>query len=149
MTTPSGIATAIGLITTAISAAVQAYKNWQQEMRSNAQSSLESANAQIDNIDAYEKAYVIANKYADFIILTSEDPKNESIFQILSDLTKGIEDKDYYITLDRKEAINLATNIAKPNDIILITGKGNEQTETIKNYTFKHNDYNLIIEKLK
>ena len=92
---------------------------------------------------------LISTNNSDITIFTSEDPKNENIFQTLLDLTKGIKDKDYYLTVDRKEAITLATNIAKPNDIILITGKGNEQTETIKNYTFNHNDFNIVVKKLK
>lgn len=50
----------------------------------------------------------IAVHYADITIFTSEDPKGENIFQILSDLTKDLEDKDYYLTVIRKEAIALA-----------------------------------------
>ena len=86
---------------------------------------------------------------ADITIFTSEDPKDENIFQILLDLTKNIIDKDYYITVDRKEAINLAVKIAKPNDIILITGKGNEDKEIIKGKYYKHNDYNYAKDQLK
>lgn len=81
---------------------------------------------------------------ADITIFTSEDPKTENPFQILQDLTKNLKNKEYYITLTRNEAINLAVNLAKPNDIILITGKGNENTEKILNYTFKHNDMETL-----
>lgn len=91
----------------------------------------------------------IATDNADITIFTSEDPKNENIFQILLDLTKKLEDKEYYITIDRKEAIELAARIANPKDIILITGKGNEQTETILNYKFTHNDFDIIKKALK
>ena len=86
---------------------------------------------------------------ADITIFTSEDPKDENIFQILFDLTKNIIDKDYYITVDRKEAINLAVKIAKPNDIILITGKGNEDIEIIKGKYYKHNDFRYIVDQIK
>lgn len=94
------------------------------------------------------KMGIIATTYADTTIFTSEDPKNESLFKIFSDLTKGIKDSDYYLTLSRKSAIKLAVNIAKPHDIVLITGKGNEDVEKIKNYTFKNNDLQILKEAL-
>ena len=85
---------------------------------------------------------------SDITIFTSEDPKNESLFGILNDLTKKLKNKEYYITLSRKDAIYLAARIAKPNDTIVITGKGNEHIETILNYQFKHNDLNILKEAL-
>ncbi len=86
----------------------------------------------------------IATNLADITIFTSEDPKNESLFGILYDLTSKIKDKEYYLTLSRKEAIQLAADLAKPEDIIVITGKGNETSEQIFNFHFKHNDYELL-----
>lgn len=86
----------------------------------------------------------IATSLADITIFTSEDPKNESLFGILYDLTSQLKDKEYYMTLSRKEAIQLAADLAKPNDIIVITGKGNETIEQVYDFQFKHNDYELL-----
>lgn len=86
----------------------------------------------------------VATTYADISIFTSEDPKNENLFGILYDLTSKLNQKEYYLTLSRKEAIQLAAKLAKPNDIILVTGKGNEQYEQILSYQFKHNDFTLL-----
>lgn len=86
----------------------------------------------------------IASELSDITIFTSEDPKYESLFGILYDLTETIQNKEYYMTLTRKEAITLAVKLAKPNDIIVITGKGNETSEQVMNYHFKHNDFNLL-----
>ena len=86
----------------------------------------------------------IATTLADITIFTSEDPKHESLFGILYDITENLKDKEYYLTLSRKEAITLATKLAKENDIIVITGKGNETTEQIYDYHFKHNDFYLL-----
>lgn len=86
----------------------------------------------------------IATTLADITIFTSEDPKHESLFGILYDLTENLKDKEYYLTLSRKEAIELATKLAKPNDVIVITGKGNETSEQIFDYHFKHNDFSLL-----
>ena len=86
----------------------------------------------------------IATSLSDITVFTSEDPKNESLFGILSDLTRELEDKEYYLTLSRQEAVTLAARIAKENDIILITGKGNEEYEQILNLKFKQNDFTLL-----
>lgn len=85
---------------------------------------------------------------ADITIFTSEDPKNENIFGILNDLTKKLHNQDYYLTLSRKEAIQLATKLAKKDDIIVITGKGNEQNERVYGYLFKHNDFEYLQQAL-
>lgn len=86
----------------------------------------------------------IATTLSDITIFTSEDPKHESLFGILYDLTETLKDKEYYMTLSRKEAIALATKLAEPNDMIVITGKGNEMSEQIYDFHFKHNDYLLL-----
>lgn len=86
----------------------------------------------------------ISTSLADITIFTSEDPKNESLFKIFGDLIRDIKEKDYYLTLSRKDAIELAVKIAKDEDIILITGKGNEQTERIQDFVFKQNDLDLV-----
>ncbi len=86
----------------------------------------------------------IATQYSDITIFTSEDPKHESLFGILYDLTSKLKNKEYYMTLSRKEAIRLAADLAKPNDVIVITGKGNETTEQIYDLHFKHNDFTLL-----
>lgn len=94
------------------------------------------------------KMGLISTNLADITIFTSEDPKNESLFNIFIDLIKDIKDKDYYLTLSRYEAISLAIKIAKDDDIILITGKGEENTEKIGKYIFHHSDLDLIKEAL-
>lgn len=91
----------------------------------------------------------IAVEYADVVIFTSEDPKNESLFSILKDLTKDINEDDYYLCLSRKEAILLAVSLAQKDDFIVITGKGNEQSEQIYDYHFRHNDFKILKQALK
>lgn len=90
----------------------------------------------------------IACNLADITIFTSEDPKNESLFKIFNDLTKNVKTKDYYLTLSREDAVKLAYRISSEGDIILIIGKGNEQTETIGNYVFHHSDLQIIKDAL-
>lgn len=69
-------------------------------------------------------------KYADHIILTSEDPRSESAEKIAEDIVRGIKDKDISVEkiLDRREAIRHAIRMAKKNDVVIITGKGHERS---------------------
>jgi len=71
----------------------------------------------------------IAAEYCNQIILTNEDPYDENPNQILLDIKSGIPDIKYQILdriIDRREAINKALSLAKPNDTVIITGKGCE-----------------------
>lgn len=71
--TPSGVATAVGAATAVIGLAVQAYQNYQQELRKTREEQLEQAQAAVDNADAFEDAYVLASQYANKTSLTAEE----------------------------------------------------------------------------
>lgn len=64
-------------------------------------------------------------KYADHIILTSEDPRSESAERIIDDIAKGLQ---VLRIPDRREAIQQAITMARKNDVVLITGKGHERS---------------------
>ncbi|NLG82050.1 MAG: UDP-N-acetylmuramoyl-L-alanyl-D-glutamate--2,6-diaminopimelate ligase [Bacilli bacterium] len=83
----------------------------------------------------------IASTYADKIIITSEDPKSEDLLIIIRDIILGIDDIfKVAIIPNRKEAIRKAIEEAEENEIILITGKGNEHYEVFNGYKVEHND---------
>lgn len=86
---------------------------------------------------------------ANIVIFTSEDPKNESVFSIIGDLTKELDNADYYITYFREDGIKLAINLATKEDTIVIVGKGDEDTEIINGIAFRHNDLDVIKKYLK
>lgn len=69
----------------------------------------------------------IADKYCDQIILTEDDPRDESIKTIAKEIKAGIGTTPSLIVENRYEAINIALDNANKNDTILILGKGNEQ----------------------
>ena len=50
----------------------------------------------------------------------------------------------YKIILDRPEAVNYALNLLKPNDILVITGKGPEKFITIKEKKIPFNDAEAV-----
>jgi UDP-N-acetylmuramyl-tripeptide synthetase len=73
----------------------------------------------------------IAGRYADYIIVTNEDPYDENPQQIIDDVKKGISPRlrsgqNLYEILDRREAIRKALTLAQVGDIVIITGKGGE-----------------------
>ncbi len=95
----------------------------------------------------------IVDQQADYIILTNEDPYNENPQKILKEITKGIREKKaektFWQILDRREAIKKALQLAKPNDWIIITGKGAEETMAIKKERIIWNDKKVIQEELQ
>jgi len=80
----------------------------------------------------------IAKKYCKEIIITNEDPYDEDPSQILSKIKSGIFNSQFPISnfheiLDRKEAIKKAIKMARPGDVVVITGKGSEPWMCIAN----------------
>ena len=68
----------------------------------------------------------IADKYADYIILTNDNPRCENEEEIIEDIKQGIKNCNFEIILDREEAIKKAIKIQK-NRYILLLGKGDEK----------------------
>jgi len=81
----------------------------------------------------------LAAKYADFIVVTNEDPYDEDPLLIINQVAAGVENagrvsnKDLFKILDRREAIRKALELAKEGDLVLLTGKGAEQFICAKN----------------
>lgn len=69
----------------------------------------------------------ISDRNADLIIITEEDPRNESALNIAHEIASGIKNTPYIIMLDRYDAIAQGLEIANKGDTVLILAKGNEQ----------------------
>jgi UDP-N-acetylmuramoyl-L-alanyl-D-glutamate--2,6-diaminopimelate ligase len=95
----------------------------------------------------------IVDKYADCVIITNEDPYNEDPQRIINEVASGVKNKkegeNFWRILDRREAIKKALRIAKPHDIILVTGKGAEEMMAIGSKKIPWNDKKVILEELK
>src|SRR5699024_869015 len=76
----------------------------------------------------------VAARECDLCILTSDNPDFEDPINIIADISKSFENTncEYLVEVDRKKAIELAIDIAKPGDIILFAGKGHEEYQLIK-----------------
>ena len=87
-----------------------------------------SSSGQRDKEKRYHMAKV-ADKYSSTIILSEDDPRNESFSSICDDLLKGIENPDKVIIIeDRKEAIKKALEKANEDTIICLLGKGHQMS---------------------
>ena len=84
----------------------------------------------------------IAERYADYVIVTSDNPRNENPEKIISDILEGISSKVETI-VSREEAINFAIMKANKNEIILITGKGHESYQKIGEETLEFSDHKI------
>ncbi|CAM3837743.1 MULTISPECIES: UDP-N-acetylmuramoyl-L-alanyl-D-glutamate--2,6-diaminopimelate ligase [Flavobacterium] len=94
----------------------------------------------------------IASELSTKVIFTSDNPRTEDQELILQDMEKGVEPQNYKKTvsiLDRKQAIKTACQMANPNDIILIAGKGHETYQEINGVRHHFDDLETVIELLE
>ena len=93
----------------------------------------------------------IATELSDKVILTSDNPRNEDPEVILFEMEQGVAPQNYKKSLsisDRKQAIKTACQLAQPNDIILIAGKGHETYQEIQGVRHDFDDMKTVIELL-
>ena len=93
----------------------------------------------------------IATEMSDKVILTSDNPRNEDPEVIINEMEQGIAPQNYKKSLsitDRKQAIKTACQLAHPNDIILIAGKGHETYQEINGVRHHFDDMETITELL-
>ena len=91
----------------------------------------------------------IACKLSDKVILTSDNPRNEDPLAILEQMQKGVSaqhTKKTQTIEDRHEAILTAVKMAKPEDIILVAGKGHETYQDIKGVKYHFDDREILRE---
>ena len=93
----------------------------------------------------------IATEMSDKVVLTSDNPRNEDPEVIINEMEQGIAPQNYKKSLsitDRKQAIKTACQLAQPNDIILIAGKGHETYQEINGVRHHFDDMETITELL-
>lgn len=75
----------------------------------------------------------IAGRLSDFSIITSDNPRTEEPEAIVEQIVQGMQKTDgkYTVIVDRREAIGYALDHAKPGDVIILAGKGQETYQII------------------
>lgn len=91
----------------------------------------------------------IAAKYADFCIITSDNPRYEDPYDIISQIEKGFKPsgKKYVTVTERETATEYAINLLEKDDILLVAGKGGEYYQEIMGIKHSYND-NTVIKKI-
>ena len=91
----------------------------------------------------------IASIYADYVIVTSDNPRTEDPKAIISDIVKGIlPSKSHKILENRREAIKFALSIAEKDDIIVLAGKGHETYQIIGNEKIHFDEREVVKQAL-
>jgi len=90
----------------------------------------------------------VAERYADRFWLTSDNPRSEPPMQIIKEIERGISDKSYKVEPDRRLAIEQALSQAVRGDVVLIAGKGREQTQDLGKLVVPFDDREVISQVL-
>lgn len=86
----------------------------------------------------------MAVNLSDYVIVTSDNPRDENPEMIIDEIVKNITSKNVVRITERKSAIEYALSIAKPNDIVVILGKGAENYQEIKGIKIHFSDYEVV-----
>lgn len=83
----------------------------------------------------------IAQELADFVVVTSDNPRNEPPMDIISDICEGFEEPaQFFVEPDRAKAIEFAVSHAQSGDTVLVAGKGHERYQEVGNLRMPYSD---------
>lgn len=85
----------------------------------------------------------IASQYADEVILTSDNPREENPLKIIHDIEEGIE-SPYEVCENREDAIALALEKCIKGDTLVIAGKGSEKYQEVNGQKYPYNDFDAV-----
>lgn len=89
----------------------------------------------------------IASSLADFVIVTSDNPRTEKPSDIIDEIMVGIDKtKPYTVIENRRDAIEYAVKNAKKDDVIVLAGKGHETYQTIGKENFHFDEREILFE---
>jgi len=101
----------------------------------------------------------LADRYADLVVFTDEDPYDEDPTEIMEQVAEGIRkggkknqwrlNRNYWKVIDRKQAIKKTLREAKKGDVAIITGKGAEEVMAVGEHEFvPFSDRKIVKEEL-
>jgi UDP-N-acetylmuramoyl-L-alanyl-D-glutamate--2,6-diaminopimelate ligase len=92
----------------------------------------------------------VSGRLADYTVLTAEDPRSESLVEILSDMATGVrsqggvEGQNFWRIPDRGSAIRFGLSLADPGDVVISCGKGHEQSMCFGDIEYPWDDRTAI-----
>ena len=89
----------------------------------------------------------IASQIADYVIITSDNPRSENELSVANDAASALEYKrvNYNIIIDREKAICHALSSASKDDTVIITGKGHEKYQEISGIRYPFSDKDAVL----
>lgn len=93
----------------------------------------------------------IGGRHADFVIVTSDNPRSENPEAIIRTIEEGVKKSGTpYVTItNRREAIEYALSRMEPDDILVIAGKGHENYQEINGVKYHFDDKEVVEELLR
>ncbi|MGF3066730.1 UDP-N-acetylmuramoyl-L-alanyl-D-glutamate--2,6-diaminopimelate ligase [Facklamia sp. P12945] len=88
-------------------------------------------------------------KWADHIVFTADNPRNEPIKKIVSEMVRDHQEVPYDLIEDRKKAIHHLVNHAEANDTLLFAGKGGEAYQVIGDDYIPYDEVAIVEEELE
>lgn len=88
-------------------------------------------------------------RLSEYVILTSDDPRNEDPQDIINDMLAGLDESQMSkvtCILDRREAIEKACALAQKGDAVLVAGKGHEEYQIVKGEKYHFSDKEVLSE---
>ena len=91
----------------------------------------------------------IAAREADLAIVTSDNPRTEDPGRILDEIEAGMGDTPHLRIVDRRLAIQRALTIARPDDVVVLVGKGHETYQIIGTEKFPFDERDVVADAIK
>ena len=88
-------------------------------------------------------------KYADWVVLTADNPRHEDVGKICNEMRRDHSEKDYHIIEDRHEAIQYIIDHAQTNDTIVFAGKGGEPYQVIGDDYLPFDEIEIVTNLIK
>ena len=96
------------------------------------------------------KMGAVAAQWADFVVVTTDNPRTEVPADIIADILPGLEGTaaPYVVVEDRVEAIHYCMDHALPGDVIVLCGKGHETYQEINHVKYHMDEREIVAEYL-
>jgi UDP-N-acetylmuramoyl-L-alanyl-D-glutamate--2,6-diaminopimelate ligase len=92
----------------------------------------------------------VAGENSDIVFITSDNPRTEDPLKIISEIESGVKETGvkYFAVSDRREAIYRAIALAKPDDVVIVAGKGHETYQIVGNDKFHFDDREVAMDAI-
>jgi UDP-N-acetylmuramoyl-L-alanyl-D-glutamate--2,6-diaminopimelate ligase len=92
---------------------------------------------------------LVAEKYADYCIITSDNPRSEDPQRIIAEVASGMTANDHEVIVSRAAAIERAIGMAQQCDTVLVAGKGHEDYQEVNGVKYPFSDAEVAQQALQ